>query len=61
MAKQATSFRLSEEAVMLIKDLSERLGISQADVVEMAVRLLSEEKLPRPASELRLPGETVKP
>jgi hypothetical protein len=24
-----------------------RLGISQADVVEMAVRLLAEEKLPR--------------
>jgi hypothetical protein len=34
----------------LIRKLSERLGISQADVVEMAVRLLAEEKLPRPGA-----------
>jgi hypothetical protein len=31
--KIATSFRLSEEALTLIRELSERLGISQADVV----------------------------
>lgn len=45
--KRATSFRLSPEALALIKALGERLGIPQAAVVEMAVRLLAEEKLPR--------------
>lgn len=39
--KGPTSFRLSPEAVRLIKELSERLGISQASVVEQAVRKLA--------------------
>ena len=44
--KRATSFRLSREAISAIEGLSERLGLSQASVVEMAVRLVAEEKLP---------------
>lgn len=39
MAKKGTSFRLSEEGLELINDLSEKFGISQADVVEMSVRI----------------------
>jgi hypothetical protein len=39
LAKKGTSFRLSEEGLELINDLSEKLGISQADVVEMSVRI----------------------
>ncbi|MGH3145568.1 MAG: hypothetical protein ACRDTR_07160 [Rubrobacter sp.] len=39
MAKKGTSFRLSEEGLGLINDLSTQLGISQADVVEMSVRV----------------------
>lgn len=42
--KQSTSFRLSEEALSLIRELSERLGLSQAAVVEMAVRQLARER-----------------
>lgn len=42
MAKVATSFRLSEEAVGLLKELSERLGVSQASVVEMSLRRMAE-------------------
>ena len=48
-AKRATSFRLSEESLSLIERFSERLGLSHARVVEMAMRLLTEEKLPPPA------------
>lgn len=44
--KRATSFRLSEEAIALIEGLSGRLGLSQAGVVEMSVRLLAEQVLP---------------
>ncbi len=40
MAKRGTSFRLSEEGLGLINELSEKLGISQADVVEMSVRVV---------------------
>lgn len=40
-AKQSTSFRLSGEALSLIRELSERLGLSQAAVVELAVRKLA--------------------
>lgn len=39
--KGPTSFRLSPEALRLIKELSERLGLSQASVVELAVRKLA--------------------
>ena len=38
--KEAVSFRLSPEAVQIIRDLAKKLGVSQADVVEMAVRKL---------------------
>jgi hypothetical protein len=38
MPKKKTSFRLSEEGLGYIRELSATLGISQADVVEMAVR-----------------------
>lgn len=41
MSKQATSFRLSEEALETIRGLSEELGVSQAAVVELAVRRLA--------------------
>lgn len=36
--KEAVSFRLTPEAIALIKELAKRLGVSQADIVEMAVR-----------------------
>lgn len=39
--KTATSFRLTPEAIALIKELAEKLGVSQADIVEMAVRKLA--------------------
>lgn len=39
MAKRGTSFRLSEEGIAAINDMSSMLGISQADVVEMSVRI----------------------
>jgi hypothetical protein len=42
--KQSTSFRLSDEALCLIRELSESLGLSQAAVVEMAVRKLAREE-----------------
>ncbi|PLS84244.1 MAG: hypothetical protein CYG60_18970 [Actinobacteria bacterium] len=42
--KRPHSFRLSPEALRLIKELSERLGISQASVVEQAVRRLAREE-----------------
>lgn len=40
--KQATSFRLTPEALSLIRELSEKMGVSQASVIEMAVRILGE-------------------
>ncbi len=40
--KRPHSFRLSPTALTLIRKLSEMLGISQASVVEMAVRKLAE-------------------
>lgn len=39
--KKATSYRLSEDALELIEQLKEKLGISQASVVEQAVRKLA--------------------
>ena len=41
MVKQPTSFRLSAEALELIGRLADLLGLSQASIVEMAVRLLA--------------------
>lgn len=42
--KQKTSFALSSKARALIDELSEVLGISQASVVEQAVRLLARQQ-----------------
>jgi len=42
--KQAVSFRLTPEAKQLIKELAKKLGISQADVIEIAIRKLAEQK-----------------
>lgn len=36
-----TSFRLSYEAIRLIDDLSERLGLKRSAVIELAVRELA--------------------
>lgn len=38
MSKQATSVRLTPEAVRLLKELAEKLGVSQAAVIEIAIR-----------------------
>lgn len=40
--KQATSMRLTQEAKYLIEQIAEKLGISQAAVMEIAVRRLAE-------------------
>lgn len=41
MPKRATSYRLSEEALALVRRLKERHGVSEADVVEMALRRMA--------------------
>lgn len=33
-----TGFRLTPETIAAIKELAKKLGVSQADIVEMAVR-----------------------
>ena len=38
MRKKSTSFRLSEQSLKLLSDLATQLGISQAAVLEVAVR-----------------------
>jgi hypothetical protein len=43
--KQATSFRLSDEALTLIRELSAALGVSQAAVIEMAVRKIAKQHI----------------
>ena len=40
--KRPTSFKLSPEGLQLLKQLSARMGLSQAGVVELAVRKLAE-------------------
>lgn len=55
MAKQATSYRLSEDAKALITRLKEKLGVSEADVIEMAVRRLARVEL----AEGRMPPADV--
>jgi hypothetical protein len=40
--KHPISFRLSEEGLALVRGLSERYGISQAGVIEMALRFFAE-------------------
>jgi hypothetical protein len=44
MKKEATSYRLSVDAKQLIKMLSDRLGINETSVIELAVRELAEKK-----------------
>ena len=44
MTKEPTSFRLSPEALALIREMAERLGVSQASVIELAVRKLAREE-----------------
>jgi hypothetical protein len=39
--QKPTSFRLSPEALALIKQLAEALGLSQAAVLELAIRRLA--------------------
>ena len=39
--KKATSFRLSPEALRMLAALAKQLGLSQASVIEMAIRDLS--------------------
>lgn len=42
--KEAISFRLTPEAIAIIKELAKKLGVSQADVIEMAVRKLEKQE-----------------
>jgi hypothetical protein len=52
--KHPSSYRLSEECRQLMERLSEALGISQAGVIEQAVRKLARAELPElstPATE----------
>ena len=42
--KNATSFRLSEEALRLIKLLAESKGVSQAAIIEMAIREMAKKE-----------------
>ena len=42
--KNATSFRLSEEAIRLLKLLAELKGISQAAAIEIAVREMAKKE-----------------
>lgn len=46
MPKRSQTFRLTEDTIKAIRGLSDRLGLSQAGIVEMAVRLFAEEKVP---------------
>lgn len=42
--KEQIGFRLTPEAIALIKEMAKKLGISQADVIEIAVRKLAEQE-----------------
>jgi Arc/MetJ-type ribon-helix-helix transcriptional regulator len=42
--KKQTSIRLSPEAQELIRKLVQKLGISQSDVLELAIRRLAEQE-----------------
>lgn len=42
--KQPTSFRLSEEVFRLLKLLAEAKGVSQASVIEMAIREMAKKE-----------------
>jgi predicted DNA-binding protein len=42
--KKSTSFRLSPEALSLLSKMSQELGISQASLIELAVREFAKRK-----------------
>lgn len=42
MDKQLTSIRLTPEAKRLIKELAKKLGVTQAAIMEIAIRRLAE-------------------
>ena len=42
--KHPTSFRLSEKALALLNELAGALGLSQAAVIELAIRELARKK-----------------
>ena len=44
--KLATSIRLTPEAKTLLKTLAGKLGISQAAVIEIAIRKMAEQEKP---------------
>ena len=44
MPKEPTSFRLSPEALAIIREVAERLGVSQAQVIEQAVQEYAREQ-----------------
>lgn len=44
MDKQATSIRLTPEAKRLIKELAKKLGVSQAAIIEMAIREFADKR-----------------
>jgi hypothetical protein len=51
VAKEATSFRLSPEALELIRELAQKLGITRTAVVELAVRRIAKDEIPERLSE----------
>lgn len=42
--RHATSIRLTDEGLALLKQMSDRLGIPQSNVMEMAIRRLAEQE-----------------
>lgn len=44
MAKKSTSIRITDEAKSLLEALAKRLGISQAAVMEVAIRNLAKKE-----------------
>jgi len=42
--KNAISFRLTQEAITIIKELASRVGVPQADVIELAIRKLAKDE-----------------
>lgn len=42
--KNSISFRLTPEAIELIKDWAKKLGVSQAAIMEMAIREFNEKR-----------------
>lgn len=42
--KKKTSYALTEKAIALIKEIAKDLGIPQAAVIEMAVRMWAKER-----------------